>query len=131
MTDRSIADAPAVIRADERHEATGLPKGVVGQQTFHDAKAWVGFLRLAPGSRSPWHHHGEYDSYAYVMAGVLRWEHGPGGRDSTTVRAGDVGRMPARFVHCDVSDGDEDLEMVLFRAGSGELTIDVEGPEPG
>jgi hypothetical protein len=28
-----------------------------------------------------------------------------------------------------VSAGDEDLEMVLFRAGEGELTIDVDGPD--
>jgi hypothetical protein len=28
-----------------------------------------------------------------------------------------------------VSAGTEDLAMVLFRAGEGQLTIDVEGPD--
>jgi hypothetical protein len=37
--------------------------------------------------------------------------------------------MPAWRIHRDVSAGDEDLEMVLFRAGHGRLTIDVPGPE--
>jgi quercetin dioxygenase-like cupin family protein len=127
----SVADRvePSVVRADERVPAGGLPKGVIGQQAFSHEQGWVGFLRLEPGASSPWHHHAEWDSYAYVIAGVLRWEHGPGGRDATEIGAGDVGHMPAWMIHRDVSAGDEDLEMVLFRAGEGELTIDVEGPD--
>lgn len=117
------------MRADERVPAGGLPKGVIGQQAFSHEQGWVGFLRLEPGASSPWHHHAEWDSYAYVIAGVLRWEHGPGGRDATEIGAGDVGHMPAWMIHRDVSAGDEDLEMVLFRAGEGELTIDVNGPD--
>ena len=121
--------SPAVIRADQRTAANGLPRGVLGEQAFHDEQAWVGFLRLEPGTSSPWHHHGAYDSYAYVFSGVLRWEHGLDGRDATEVHAGDVGRMPAWLVHRDVSAGADDLELVLFRAGrGGVLTIDVDGP---
>jgi quercetin dioxygenase-like cupin family protein len=120
---------PSVVRAAERVPAAGLPKGVIGEQAFHHDHGWVGFLRLEPGASSPWHHHGEWDSYAYVFAGVLRWEHGPAGRDATEVPAGGVGHMPAWRIHRDVSAGDEDLEMVLFRAGHGRLTIDVPGPE--
>lgn len=120
---------PSVVRAAERVPAAGLPKGVIGEQAFHHDQGWVGFLRLEPGASSPWHHHGEWDSYAYVFAGVLRWEHGPAGRDATEVPAGGVGHMPAWRIHRDVSAGDEDLEMVLFRAGHGRLTIDVPGPE--
>ena len=126
MTERT---GPSVVRAEERVPAGGLPKGVIGQQAFHHDQGWVGFLRLEPGASSPWHHHGEWDSYAYVFAGVLRWEHGPGGRDATEVSAGGVGHMPAWRIHRDVSAGDEDLEMVLFRAGHGELTIDVPRPD--
>jgi quercetin dioxygenase-like cupin family protein len=120
---------PSVVRAAERVPAAGLPKGVIGEQAFHHDQGWVGFLRLEPGASSPWHHHGEWDSYAYVFAGVLRWEHGPAGRDATEVPAGGVGHMPAWRIHRDVSAGDEDLEMVLFRAGHGRLTMDVPGPE--
>jgi uncharacterized RmlC-like cupin family protein len=120
---------PSVVRAAERVPAAGLPKGVIGEQAFHHDQGWVGFLRLEPGANSPWHHHGEWDSYAYVFAGVLRWEHGPAGRDATEVPAGGVGHMPAWRIHRDVSAGDEDLEMVLFRAGHGRLTMDVPGPE--
>jgi uncharacterized RmlC-like cupin family protein len=120
---------PSVVGAAERRPATGLPIGVAGHEAFHHAHGWVGFLRLEPGASSPWHHHGEWDSYAYVLAGVLRWEHGPGGDDATEIAAGGVGHMPAWMIHRDVSAGEEDLEIVLFRAGHGELTIDVAGPD--
>ena len=118
-----------VVRRVDRRAATGLPAGVAGEEAFHDEQAWVGFLRLEPGAVSGWHHHGNYDSYAHVTAGVLRWEHGPAGRSATEVGAGDVGRMPAGMIHRDVSAGAEDLLMTLFRAGGGELTIDVAGPD--
>ena len=65
---------PSVVRVEERVAAGGLPKGVIGQQAFHHDQGWVGFLRLEPGASSPWHHHGEWDSYGYVLEGVLRWD---------------------------------------------------------
>ena len=119
---------PTLVRSTERQVADGLPTGVVGEQAFHHPGAWVGFLRLAPGASSPWHHHGEWDSYAYVIGGVLRWEFGDDGGDAIEVSAGDAGHMPAWMVHRDVSAGIEDLVMVLFRAGSGPLTIDAARP---
>jgi uncharacterized RmlC-like cupin family protein len=122
---------PRVIRRADRRPATGLPAGSYGEEAFADATGWVGFITLPPGAASQWHHHGAWVSYAAVQRGVLRWEFGPGGADAIEVGAGDVGRMPAGRVHRDVSAGDEDLEMVLFRSGEGPLTIDVEGPDGG
>lgn len=126
-----MTDAPAVVRSAERRPATGLPAGSFGEEAFADATGWVGFIALPPGATSHWHHHGEWVSYAAVQRGVLRWEFGSDGADAIEVAAGDVGRMPAWAVHRDVSAGAEPLEMVLFRAGSGPLTIDVDGPDGG
>ncbi len=120
---------PRLIRRGDRGPATGLPVGSTGEEAFADAGAWVGFIELPPGAASGWHHHGEWDSYACVLAGVLRWEYGPGGSDAIEVGAGDTARMPGHRVHRDVSAGDEPLSMILFRAGEGELTINVEGPD--
>lgn len=124
-----LTDAPSVIRHDERRVASGLPVGSSGMEAIHDPGAWIGFLELEPGAASGWHHHGSWDSYACVQRGVLRWEFGVGGGDAIEVGPGDIGRMPAWRVHRDVSAGDEPLEMILFRAGSGPLTIDVERPD--
>ena len=124
---------PELVRRADRRAASGLPAGSTGQEAFADPDAWVGYLTLAPGAASGWHHHGEWDSYACVLGGVLRWEFGADGGDAVEVAAGDTGRMPAHVVHRDVSAGTEDLEMILFRAaGRGSpLTIDVDGPEGG
>lgn len=126
MTDR--ATSIQLVRAAERHPARGLPAGSIGQEAFADPGGWVGFIELPPGATSGWHHHGEWDSYACVLAGVLRWEFGPDGTDAIEVAAGDTGRMPAQAVHRDVSAGTEPLSMILFRAGEGELTVNVDGP---
>jgi uncharacterized RmlC-like cupin family protein len=123
--------APALVRRGERRPATGLPAGSHGEEAFSDPGAWVGFIELPPGAASGWHHHGEWDSYACVLRGVLRWEFGPDGGEAIEVGPGDVGRMPARVVHRDVSAGEADLSMVLFRAGEGTLTIDVDRPYGG
>lgn len=117
-----------VVQRDERTAATGLPAGSSGEEAFRDPAGWVGFIELDPGSASGWHHHGDWDSYAYVLSGVLRWEFGTDGRDAVEVRPGGVARMPARLVHRDVSAGADRLSIVLFRTGQGELTIDVPGP---
>ena len=120
---------PEVVEGTARRPATGLPTASFGEEAFADPGAWVGFIKLPPGATSGWHHHGEWDSYAVVLAGVLRWEYGEGGGQAIEVRAGDTGRMPAHVVHRDVSAGEEPLDMVLFRAGEGELTFNVPGPE--
>ena len=120
---------PRLIRRADRRPATGLPARSFGEEAFADPGAWVGFIELPPGATSGWHHHGQWDSYACVLEGVLRWEYGPDGTDAIEVSAGDTGRMPAHVVHRDVSAGAEPLSMILFRAGQGELTINVEGPD--
>jgi uncharacterized RmlC-like cupin family protein len=120
---------PTVVARGERRAATGLPTGSAGEEAFADAGAWVGFLGLAPGASSGWHHHGEWDSYACVLSGVLRWEFGAAGGDAIEIGPGDTGFMPAWQVHRDVSAGTEELSMILFRAGRGELTVNVPGPD--
>ena len=126
-----MREAPRVVRKGDRHAATNLPVGSAGEEAFADPNGWVGYLSLEPGAASGWHHHGEWNSYACVLRGVLRWEFGPDGGDAVEVAAGDTGRMPARLVHRDVSAGAETLELILFRAGEGPLTIDVDGPDQG
>ena len=125
-----VANLPQVVRRTERRPADNLPRGAAGEEAYSDPNGWVGYLTLEPGAASGWHHHGDWSSYACVLRGVLRWEFGPNGSDALEVGAGDTGRMPARLVHRDVSAGDETLEMILFRAGEGPLTIDVAAPDP-
>ncbi len=127
----AVAGRPEVVRSAERRPADNLPRGSAGEEAYTDPNGWVGYLTLEPGAASGWHHHGEWSSYACVLRGVLRWEFGAEGADAIEVGAGDTGRMPPWLVHRDVSAGEETLEMILFRAGTGPLTIDVDGPDGG
>lgn len=126
-----VREAPSVVRQAERRATSSLPAGSIGEEAFADPGAWVGFVDLPPGATSQWHHHGDWDSYGCVMSGTLRWEFGPAGGEAIEVHAGDVGRMPRGMVHRDVSVGPDPLSLVLFRAGSGPLTITVDGPDGG
>ena len=126
-----MTDRPLVVRQGERRPATGLPVGSAGEEAFSDDGGWVGYLSLEPGAASGWHHHGAWDSYACVLRGALRWEFGQDGGDAVVVEPGDTARMPAGVIHRDVSAGNETLELILFRAGTGPLTINVDGPNGG
>ena len=66
-----MSDAPAVVRRTERRPASGLPAGSFGEEAFADPGGWVGYIALDPGATSGWHHHGEWDSYACVLRGVV------------------------------------------------------------
>jgi hypothetical protein len=48
-----------------------------------DDDTWAGWVRTQPGAGG-WHHHGERDSYIYVIKGVVTIEYGPGGANLDT-----------------------------------------------
>jgi uncharacterized RmlC-like cupin family protein len=59
----------------------------------------VGIVRTDSGVSSGWHHHGETDTYSYVLGGVIELEFGPGGRERLRVVADDFARVPRGVVH--------------------------------
>src|SRR5919106_371538 len=66
-----------VMPADRR---TGPPTpGMDRQEALATEDLWAGFVRTEPGMVSGWHHHGEYETVAYVLTGSIRFEFGPGG----------------------------------------------------
>jgi quercetin dioxygenase-like cupin family protein len=86
--------------------------------------------RTTPGAVSGWHHHGNYDVFGYIVAGTARFEHGPGGKESITVRPGDFFHVPAHTVHRDVNpSSNEGQEMILFLHGTGQMVVNVDGPD--
>jgi len=119
---------PSVVNAAERHVQTGQTSGMVREQALHSDKMWAGVAHNAPKAFSGWHHHGEYESAIYVLSGHVRIECGPGGR---TVLDGGPGAfifIPAGEVHREGNPTDETTEVVLVRAGQGEVVVNVDGP---
>jgi uncharacterized RmlC-like cupin family protein len=121
-----------VVRPEDRTEAGGpATPGMTREQAFGAEDRWVGYVRTEPGVKSGWHHHGEMDTYLYVLRGSLELEFGPGGRERMTPRAGEFAHVPAGLIHREGTGPDEAGEAVVVRIGRGQPVVNVEGPEPG
>jgi uncharacterized RmlC-like cupin family protein len=120
-----------VQRADAGLAAPGPPTaGMDRRQIMERGDTWVGWVRTDAGLASGWHHHGDRDTYVYVISGSLTIEYGPGGRDHVRATAGDVIYNPARMVHRETTTPDGPAEAFVVRVGSGPLNVNVDGPEP-
>jgi mannose-6-phosphate isomerase-like protein (cupin superfamily) len=97
------------------------------EQAFAADDRWVGYVRSEPGDWSGWHHHGETDTYFYVVRGKLQLECGTD-QAVTGARRGDFVHVPAHVIHRERTAGEEPAEIVLVRMGRGPTVVNVEGP---
>lgn len=125
-----IGRSPIVVRPNEATPAPGTPGMDRRELVAHEGR-WAGWIRTDAGVAGGWHHHGDYDSYIYVLRGSLTIDFGPGGRESVTANAGDFIFNPARIVHRETTSRDGDAEAFLVRVGSGPQLVNVDAPEPG
>lgn len=101
--------------------------GMVRLEAFAGDDRWIGHVRSEPGVFSGWHHHGDHDTYFYVLAGLCRIE--LGGGESFDVHAGDFAHIPAGTVHREGPQGDDTLEAIVVRCGSGPQVFDADDPD--
>lgn len=121
---------PIVVHAAERAQpAEQQTSGMTRQQAFAAEDRWVGYIRTEPGEWSGWHHHGETDTYLFVLRGQIELESGEG----STVVAGptDFAHVPAGLVHRERTAPGEPGEAVLVRIGPGPAVVNVDGPLRG
>lgn len=124
------AARPRAMGPDQRTIAPGpATPGMVREQAFVSDDRWVGVVRTEPGVRSGWHHHGDTDSYFYVLRGAMELEFGPGGRERLRVGAGDYAHVPRGLIHREGTLPDQPAEVALVRIGPGAPVVNVEGPE--
>ena len=84
-----------------------------------------GTVSVGPGVMSGWHHHGTYETSIYVLKGTLHMEYAGGAFDA---REGDFIHVPAGAIHRESNPGSEPNLAVFSRAGTGTVTVNVEGP---
>ena len=84
-----------------------------------------GTVSTAPGVVSGWHHHGTHETSIYVLRGTLHMEFAGGAFDA---REGDFIHVPAGAAHRESNPGSEPNLAVFSRAGTGTVTVNVEGP---
>ena len=119
---------PTVVKAGQRHTQTGQTSGMVREEAFHSDNVWAGVAHNAPNAVSAWHHHGDHESTIYVVSGRIRIECGPSGRTVLEGDPGDFVFIPAREIHRERNPTDDTTEIVLVRAGQGEVVVNVDGP---
>lgn len=127
---RPQADIPRpVVRSPS--ELAELPEqqtpAIRRRQAFAGDDRWVGHVETQPGEWSGWHHHGETDTYLYVLSGGLEFEFGPA-RVRLSVGRGDFAHVPPRVVHRERTAPGEPGEIVLVRIGRGPAVVNVDEP---
>jgi uncharacterized RmlC-like cupin family protein len=122
---------PTVLRADAAPVPPGPPTpGMDRRELMGDDAVWAGWVRTEADLAGGWHHHGDRDSYIYMLRGTVVIEFGPGGRERVDANAGDFVFNPARMVHREVTGGGEPAELFVVRVGSGPQNVNVDGPDP-
>ena len=101
--------------------------GMVRLAAYAADDRWIGHVSSEPGVVSGWHHHGEHDTYFYVVSGGTHIEL-EGGR-TFDVLAGDFAHIPAGTVHREGTLGDLTLEAIVIRMGTGPQVFEVPDPE--
>lgn len=119
-----------LVKASERKLAAAQTPGLVREEALGTDALWTGIARTAPGMMSGWHHHGDWDTIAYVIAGAVRLEFGPGGGDSAVGEPGDYLFIPKGVIHRESNPTDGEQSLVIVRMGGGPVVINVDGPLP-
>lgn len=85
--------------------------------------------RLADGTASDWHHHGDRAVYGYVRAGELRLEYSHDVSLTLTIDAGGFFQIPAGVVHRATNVGSDELVLLSALHGGGTPLVEpVESP---
>jgi uncharacterized RmlC-like cupin family protein len=101
---------------------------MVREQAIAVDGLWSGLVRTEPGMMSGWHHHGDHETSVYVVDGSVRMEFGPGGARAVEAGPGDFLHVPKHVVHREGNPGASMAHVVVTRAGSGPVTVNVDGP---
>ena len=91
-----------VFRSGEGSTKTTQTTGMHREELVSTPNAWVGMVQTQPEFTSGWHHHGDYDTYVYVISGEIKLEFGEGGKDSVVAKVGEVAFIPKDTVHREV-----------------------------
>jgi uncharacterized RmlC-like cupin family protein len=105
-----------------------MTPGMDRQQAFATDAMWSGFVRTEAGMTSGWHHHGDYETVIYVLTGGLRMEFGVDGAETVEAAPGDFLYVPRGAVHRESNPAEEPADIIVIRSGSGESTVNVDGP---
>lgn len=117
-----------VIKLEDRLSARSRSTGLIREAAVETPTSWTGVARTTPGATSSWHHHGDWETVAYVVTGAVRLESGPRGRDVVVGEPGDFLHIPAGVVHRETNPTDVEQRLIIMRTGAGPIVIEVDAP---
>ena len=103
--------------------------GMKREELLATPGTWIGKVRVVPKTGSGWHHHGDNDTYVYVISGRQRADFGSGGNKSCEAGPGEVLHVPKQLIHRESNPGSQEVVSFVVRVGSGPLVVNVDGPE--
>jgi len=120
-----------VFPADGRRTPDGpATPGMHRLEALAEDGVWLGTVTTEPNTISGWHHHGDYETYIYVLSGAARLDT----LEDGVIRRHEAGPgsfivVPRGTAHREGSASPTGVEAVLVRVGSGQVVFPVEGPE--
>lgn len=101
----------------------------VREQMFGDGHVWIGMVTTEPGAASPWHHHGQHETYVYILEGVATVEFGEDGSKTLQASAdGSLHIVPAGVAHREINHGSTANRILVMRVGEGPPVVPLDGP---
>ena len=130
MSITAILETITSIRPDQRKKLPGPPNaGFSREEYYGDDHVWVGHVTTQPGTASPWHHHGDHQTYAYVLEGEATLEFGEEGSEAIVARAdGTLHIIPPHVAHREINNGSEPNRILIIRVGEGPVVVPLPGP---
>jgi len=123
-----IAKKVKVFRSGGGSTKTAQTVGMQREELVSTQNAWVGMVQTEPGFTSGWHHHGDYDTYVYVISGELKLDFGEAGKESCVAKAGEVAFIPSDTVHRESNPSTEKQVLFGVRVGQGAPVFNVDSP---
>jgi uncharacterized RmlC-like cupin family protein len=121
-------DQILMVTPGDRKPGPSTP-GMDRQEAFATDRMWSGVARTEVGMVSGWHHHGEYETTIYVLAGGLRMEFGPDGANTVEAGPGDFIYVPPFVPHQEINaDPDAPLSCVVVRSGQEAVVVNLDLP---
>jgi uncharacterized RmlC-like cupin family protein len=118
-----------VFHRGEGNVQTTQTAGMEREELIVTPEAWVGMVQTQPQFTSGWHHHGEYDTYIYVISGQIKLEFGEDGKESCVAKTGEVAFVPKHTVHRESNPGNEKHLLFGVRVGKGAPVFTLDSPE--
>jgi quercetin dioxygenase-like cupin family protein len=114
--------------APDELEADESTPGVVRATVFETGENVMVRSRVAPGTTTAWHHHGDRHVCGYVVEGSGTVEYGAGGQETAETSAGEFFYISPGTVHRDVNPTSEDTVVLVNFVGTGPAVVNVGGP---